>query len=150
MFSQVTIGEIFSDLAVTLCQGLSMPLYTNHDDILLFLPGNEKVSLKLHPTACLLKPRLPPPMLVWVLWDKYAKTGLDVQNIYWGECLWRTKGRGPEKVCGEHVGGEGRGGKKEDWLKSVLGCSAIVRKFWPGLWRVLTPELPVRRMGQYY
>ena len=45
-------------------------------------------------------------------------------NAYEGK-----RGGGPEKVCGEHVGGEGRGGKKEDWLKSVLGCSAILRKF---------------------
>lgn len=71
-------------------------------------------------------------------------------DIYWGNAFEGKRGGRPEKTCGEHLDGERRGGKKDDWLKSVLDCSAILRKFWPGQWGLLTPELPVREMDQYY
>ena len=48
-------------------------------------------------------------VLVWVLWKADTKTGVDTQEVYWGSCLWRMKGRtweGRSDPCTE----EGRGG----------------------------------------
>lgn len=68
-----------------------------------------------------------------------------MHDIYWGDTCEGKRGVGPEKACGEPLGGERRGGKKEYWLRSILDCSVILRKFCP----VLMPKLPVRGMGQY-
>lgn len=46
----------------------------------------------------------------------------------------------PEKACGKPLDGKRREGKKGDWLKNILDCCTILRKFWPGLWGLLLEE----------
>lgn len=64
---------------ITLRMGSSLP------------PSGQRVSQSTCPSWCLLSqtPLRAP------FWEAGAKMRLDVQEIYWGECLWRIKGARP-------------------------------------------------------